>query len=352
MFNKEMILNYILSYTEDEKIYKTYYELRNNPTAQDDYVKSLDKNFLIKNNVLIPGIPGVIFPEILRESDFDFTLSDSEEKYVLLSKHYRYTPAIEHSHDYFEIIYMLRGTCKQTLGGENLPLRSGDLCFIPPFTKHTLEIFDDSVAINITIRKSKFQEIFLNNMRNDSLLTHFFLSALYSKNPMKRIVFSTGNDVQIEDTILSMYLEFISNDDYSSQVVENMIPILFINIQRKYSRTASVLKDSNTSNLTAIKLIEYINRNDSSTTLNKLADHFHYSIAHCSRLIKQETGMTFTAFLRHIRMLKARTLLLETNNSIAYIGEQLGFVNTETFIRTFQKEYNVSPTKYRKEHQG
>ena len=71
---------------------------------------------------------------------------------VYLSKHYRYTPALKHSHTYFEIIYMLSGSCKQTPDKEDLPLHAGDICFIASKRKYTLEIFNDSIAINLMLR--------------------------------------------------------------------------------------------------------------------------------------------------------------------------------------------------------
>lgn len=350
MQNKELILQQLFDYNQDEIIYKTYYELRNNPVKQKAYLDSLDPDLITKHNILLPGFAGVYFPEELKESDLHFSFGDTSDRFVFLNKHFRYTPAIRHSHDYFEIIYMLRGTCHQMLDGENLPLHQGDFCFIPPHTKHTLEIFDDSVAMNITLIRSKFQEIFLSNMRPGALLTQFFLSSLYSKRPMRRIVFSTGSDPEVEDSILSMYLENISDDEYSSQVLDHMLPLLFINIQRKYSKSASVLDGNDASNPTALKLIEYINNNYNHITLNGLAEHFHYSISHCSRVIKEETGKTYTTFVRHLRMAKAANILLQNNYSIAYISELMGFLNTETFIRTFEKEFHETPTQYRKHH--
>ena len=70
------------------------------------------------------------------------------------------------------------------------------------------------------------------------------------------------------------------------------------------------------------------------------------------REFKEETGMTYTAFLRHLRMSKAATMLLNSNNSVAYISELMGFLNTETFIRTFQKEFHETPTQYRKHYKN
>ncbi|EUB15789.1 hypothetical protein HMPREF1508_0898 [Shuttleworthella sp. MSX8B] len=44
---------------------------------------------------------------------------------------------------------------------------------------------------------------------------------------MKRIVFSTGDDSDIRDSVLEMYLESQSQDKYSAFSLENMVPIFF-----------------------------------------------------------------------------------------------------------------------------
>ena len=85
-------------------------------------------------------------------------------------------------------------------------------------------------------------------------------------------------------------------------------------------------------------------------TLNRenVASQFNYSVPHCSKLIRDETGVGFVAFVRRIKMNHAVALLLNTRTSVADIANMVGYENPESFIRVFQKVYQMSPTAYRK----
>lgn len=73
-----------------------------------------------------------------------------------------------------------------------------------------------------------------------------------------------------------------------------------------------------------------------------------YSVPHCSKLIREETGVGFVNFVRRIRMNHAAALLLNTRTSVADVAYMVGYENPESFIRVFQKVYAMSPTAYRK----
>lgn len=89
-------------------------------------------------------------------------------------------------------------------------------------------------------------------------------------------------------------------------------------------------------------------------TLNRenVASQFNYSVPHCSRLIRDETGIGFVAFVRRIKMNHAAALLLNTRTSVADIANMVGYENPESFIRVFQKVYQMPPTAYRKKRNG
>ena len=49
-------------------------------------------------------------------------------------------------------------------------------------------------------------------------------------------------------------------------------------------------------------------------------------------------------------MKHAVSLLKSTSLPVLEIAYQVGYVNTENFIRTFRKRYQTTPTGYRKEN--
>lgn len=54
-------------------------------------------------------------------------------------------------------------------------------------------------------------------------------------------------------------------------------------------------------------------------------------------------------YLNHVRIERAKELLLNTDEKICDIGMQIGIENTNHFIRLFKEKTGVTPLKYRKE---
>ena len=347
MKNKTMILEYLQQYTPQELIYKKLYELKDSPEERQAYLSSVAE-YAREQHMIIPEIIDV--PEHLSENTLPPSLNITKSTHVLLLKYNRYTPAFVHDQDYFEVYYILSGSCTHISNGMEMELKKGDLCFVPPFTRHAISVFDDSIVFSIFFRRDTFDDIFFNTIRSYSILSNFFMKSLYSREPAKRLVFSTKNDAEIEDLILDMYLETISGDEYSSRLLCNMAPILLTKILRKYSRTAVMDADNKnfSSNQTALQILSYINDHFRDISLEETAIHFNYSVPHCSKLIRQETGSSFRTILRKIRISRAVSLLENTSESIADISHAVGYENTESFIRAFEKVHGQTPTSFRK----
>lgn len=84
---------------------------------------------------------------------------------------------------------------------------------------------------------------------------------------------------------------------------------------------------------------------------NRYRQLFHYAPEYASRFIKEATGKTFSEILTDARMKHALSLLKSTSLPISEIAFQIGYENTENFIRTFRKRYDKTPSAYRKDLQ-
>lgn len=63
---------------------------------------------------------------------------------------------------------------------------------------------------------------------------------------------------------------------------------------------------------------------------------------------KNETNVGVSAFIREIRLKKARELLKTTDLPITKIAEEIGFFDYNYFSRVYKKHYGKSPKSYRK----
>ncbi|MCR5755088.1 MAG: AraC family transcriptional regulator [Acetatifactor sp.] len=350
MNSREELLQTLQRYTEKEKVYKKYYDLRNDPEAQKEYRKEIEQ-FVRDQHLLIFDFPFVTHPELLTESDLYSHLSITKGSNVNIVRHLRYTPVFWHSHTFFTVLYVLTGQCGHKVGNIDLPMVQGDVFFLPPYTRQTIEVFDDSVVLNIHIRKDTFGDYFFNALRSNSILSNFFISSLYSKDPMQGILFSTGDSEEIQGLFLDMYQEVLLDDTYSWRLLDNMVPILFVKLLRGYSDRIRLVgtKSNKKPNDQRLNLLSYIHDNYRTVTLTQVAEHFHYSVTHCSKLIQKEAGIGFAAFVRQIRMNHAVALLRNTHTPISEISYMVGYETPESFIRAFKKLYAMSPSQFRKQ---
>ncbi len=350
--NHDLLMS-LLPLTEEEEVYKRFYELRYSPKALAAYMAEME-DYVRAHRLLIFDYPFVTHPELLSEEDLYKDYSISHGSNVNVVRHLRYTPVFTHSHTFFTVLYVLRGKCGHTVGGTNQPMVQGDVFFLPPRVQQTIGVFDDSLVLNLHIRRDTFDDVFFNTLRYNNILSDFFMSCLYSQKPMSGILFRTGKNEEIENLFLEMYREVLLDDEYSWRLLNNLVPLLFAKLLRGYADKAFFVGSAprQSSDSTRLKILSYITDNYRTVTLTEVADHFNYSVPHCSRLIRDETGESFVTFVRRIRMNHAAALLSGSRTSVAEISAMVGYENPESFIRVFEKYYGMTPTAYRRKGEG
>lgn len=86
-------------------------------------------------------------------------------------------------------------------------------------------------------------------------------------------------------------------------------------------------------------------------SLNSLAEKYHYSVAYLSRMIKKETGFSFSEILNSIRLAQAAEFLQKDCGKISMAGEMAGFSDQKYFSQVFKKAFGVSPGEFRKQEE-
>ena len=99
-----------------------------------------------------------------------------------------------------------------------------------------------------------------------------------------------------------------------------------------------------------IEIIEY-KYTDLNLTANIVANEVNISERHLRRIIKDVYNESFTEILSAYRAKKGAILLIETLKTITEISHEVGCTNLVQFTRVFKKEFETTPSNYRKNKQ-
>ena len=267
---------------------------------------------------------------------------------VFVFRHPRLTRPVLHSHDFWEIECVLRGSCILHFEDELHTLSEGAVCLVAPGSRHDVEIRDDSTVCCIMLRRSTFEASFFSLLSRDDALALFFRTNLkYDQDP-NYLMFQTQRSTELETCLFCAFVECYRNDVYSNTCCISHVNLLFAELLRSAGDTPQFYRYQAGSDFSQI--LHAIRHHYQTLTLTKLAEQFHYSKPHLCTLIKQNTGVSFTELVKQIRLSRATEYLLNTELPVFEIAEIVGYHSADHFARVFRGSFGCSPQEYRKTH--
>ncbi|WP_305767586.1 helix-turn-helix transcriptional regulator [Candidatus Epulonipiscium viviparus] len=91
-----------------------------------------------------------------------------------------------------------------------------------------------------------------------------------------------------------------------------------------------------------------VNYKNSSLSVSMVADNFGISLSVMSKKFKKECGINISDYIHIYRIKQSKDLLLKTKFTIKQIAEDVGYLNSDVFIRVFKRYEGITPGKYRK----
>jgi AraC-like DNA-binding protein len=82
--------------------------------------------------------------------------------------------------------------------------------------------------------------------------------------------------------------------------------------------------------------------------LTTVAHEMGVTAPHLCRLLRRQTGFSFSTHLRFIRLLAVVTALTETRQSVKEVAAACGFASTAELDRAFHRTFKMTPTCFRR----
>ena len=333
-------------FNEDEHFYRNYYDVKQDKWMLEEFLDSLDFNEIIRRRLIVPEVSGGWMPSDMKDDAY-FDAGDKNN--IVISKHNRFTPPFRHRHIFFELAYVVSGRCSQDIGQEHIEMEEGDFCLLAPDTIHSVGVFDDSLLVNLLVRRSTFEDIFFNMLRDTNLIATFFNQSLYAGVHNPYLIIPARGNHALKNHVLSMFMEYLEKKRYYEKILNNQLMILFAKMLQDYEEQIRLPGRMRKATKESMELLSYIEDHYMDVSLKETAARFHFSQPYCSKIIKDYTGKSFTQIIQEIRFQKAAVLLKNTNVNIGEISSRVGFENVEHFNRLFKKLYHMTPGQYRRE---
>lgn len=158
----------------------------------------------------------------------------------------------------------------------------------------------------------------------------------------------------ITEIVMKIEQEFSSNiDNYSHDLINTNLELLLNYCKRYYGRQFITRTNQNKDVVSRFeKFIENHFKSEELSekgipTVKYFAEQMNFSTNYLSDLLKKETGKNTQDHIHHYLIEEAKTLLLNSNNTISEIAYKLGFEYPQYFSRLFSKKVGISPTDYR-----
>lgn len=280
----------------------------------------------------------------------DFIINESRlgdtRRGISVRTHTRYVDFPPHSHNFVEMMIVLSGEVRHSIGNEEIVLREGEILLLNKHISHSIKRAGEfDIGVNVIMSDS-----FIESVRPDLEGTVF--SPLLKENAK-----SDGE---------GMYLHFGSGEKKITNLIENLLIELTDEGEEWFlmSRSVALLLyylssgserlmiggniESGKSSRRTMEIQAYIRNNYRLGTLSDLSEKMYLSAPYLSKLIKQYFGKTFKEMQIDERINRALELIKTTNMPIGDVIRNVGYENESHFHREFSKKTGETPLKIRK----
>ena len=263
---------------------------------------------------------------------------------LFMSFHHESSNRLRHYHDFFEMIYVCKGTPVGVINDKELQLQEGSLCIMNPNAVHYFRDYTEKndLVLNIVLAKDVFQRSLFRLLFNDPVLNAFFIRYQLENENQPSFLFLPRLDPDIDHLIELLLREYLEQNQYSQVIIDSLLTLIFSFILRIDKESARV------NNPDLAEILGEIYRNYQSVQLGSLAGRFNYHPKYLSTMLHRQTGQTFRSLVTSIRLQNAVNYLLYTDWTIEMIAGMVGYKERSSFYGAFSKLYGISPGEYRK----
>lgn len=278
-----------------------------------------------------------------------------------------------HSHAFYEMIYVLDGTFTQHLENVKYGLNAGDVTFLGKSIRHFEGSETKSTCLYLLLSQSFLDSLFRNdsdslkimqNQQSSQLFRHFAAPgsdtlpeqrvALDFRRTLSSQVHLDSAEILPAQKLLNELSQLVIDRPWGYFFsVQGLMLRLFELLEDKRNYHATIIQPNTSSEETLYAEIQhYLLERSGRITRQELSALLHYNPDYLGRVVKRQSGLSFTQYSQQLWLDKARSLLTSTDMSISDIIRSLAFENRHYFYRVFFDKTGMTPQEYRQQNRN
>ena len=257
-----------------------------------------------------------------------------------------------------KVLFFLQADCLQEIDGFGaFPVKAGDICVVPRTCVQHYRLANPRQSERLHVLKISLKLPPLpapgqppskapvkGNPESDlgAFCQHHFTEIRH---------LPSAQDARMQEIMLAIRREAEEHRAGIRHRVRALCTNLIVHVARRLHDVPAVAKTSATGHGFVVNQAkEYLRRNYAKAlTLGEVAWHAKMSEEHLARVFRKVTGQTVFDYLRTVRLENAKTLLIDSSQTLTEIAAATGFGSLSLFSRNFSQYVGQSPSRYRQE---
>lgn len=262
-----------------------------------------------------------------------------------------------HSHEYLQILMVLKGKISHQVNGELHTLNAGDVVAIPSFQKHQDYYEWNAEVVTISFLPHFIDSFFVTPHllgRSHNLSEVYFKPFIYSDRlnltaPISMVASSLD---ELKGLISRMTLLFPANTDVKRAKIQILLKELLLSIteclpespSREYSGQGSAsIYTQKVKNVIAHLEKEYAQE----IIIEDVIKSCHISGTYFRKIFQEITGKSCLQYINELRIFHAINLIRQTDFALKRIATDVGFSEFPSFHRVFKRIKGIGPQAFR-----